>query len=154
MVFKDVLNHRDTHNENEREGTEKCTVGLSDARNYLDKDTEKEVRIGNLGELNEQVLWQEVQASVLGCRHAIVTELAIMLSLLKDLIDLEQTAYFWTSVFCFRIRTSLALQRWHNLSWNRQAIWCTIFCYNICAHCNDSGPVFCLGSWRLQSYPV
>ena len=95
MVLKYVLDHGDSDDKDERQRAKNGSIGRSDVRNYLQKHTEEEIRVGYLGELNEQVLGQEVKACILCSGHFIVHEIASWFILLEYLIDLKKAPFFW-----------------------------------------------------------
>lgn len=89
MILKSVLHHRHSNDKDEGQSTESCSVWRANVWNDLNEHAEEEVRIGKLCELNEKVLWQEVQAGVLRCGDFVVAKLAIMSVFLEDLIDFK-----------------------------------------------------------------
>ena len=67
---------------------------MTQSGNRLQKDQEQEVAVRHFAKLDEEVLGEECETSVLGSGDQVVRELSIVLIPIKDSIDLKYAALF------------------------------------------------------------
>ena len=95
VILKGVLDHRHANNEHEWHECRCRPIKILQTRHQLKHGHEEEVGVGHLAKLFEEVLREEGGARILSRLNFIAHELAVMLVLLKLLIDLKDAPSSW-----------------------------------------------------------